>query len=68
MLENIDNLNRYYFFKKIGQPQPLFCLFLFFSNKQYNFLQQINVKKCHVHQVFVPGTRTHNLSNLSCLP
>ena len=22
---------------KMGQPRPLFCLFLAFSNKQYNF-------------------------------
>ena len=25
-----------WFFKKMGQPQPLFCLFLFFSNKHYD--------------------------------
>ena len=37
------------FLKKMGQPRPLFRLFLVFSNKQYNFLQQINVKKWHVH-------------------
>ena len=28
-----------------GHPRPLFHLFLVFSNKQYNLLQQINVKK-----------------------
>ena len=33
-----------YFFKKMGQTRPLFLLFLVFSSKQYNFLQQINVK------------------------
>ena len=30
------------FFKKMGQPRPLFCLFSVFSNKHYNFY----VKKC----------------------
>ena len=30
----------------MGQPQPLFRLFSVFSNKHYNFLQQIYVKKC----------------------
>ena len=34
------------FFKKMGQPWPLFHLFPVFSNKHYNFLQQIYVKKC----------------------
>ena len=29
------------FFKKMGQPWPLFHLFPVFSNKHYNFLQQI---------------------------
>ena len=29
--------NANYFFFKLGQPRPLFCLFLVFSNKQYNF-------------------------------
>ena len=28
----------------MGQTRPLFLLFLVFSSKQYNFLQQINVK------------------------
>ena len=40
----------------MGQPRPLFHLFLVFSNKQYNFLQQINVKKCQVHPGFEPTT------------
>ena len=28
----------------MSQPRPLFRLFLVFSNNQYNFLHQINVK------------------------
>ena len=41
---------------KMGQPRPLFCLFLVFSNKQYNFLQDINVGKC-------PSSIRHRDSN-----
>ena len=33
-------------FKKLGQPRPLFILFLVFSNKHHKFLQQIYAKKC----------------------
>ena len=33
-----------------------------------NFLQQVNVKQCHVHPVYSGGTSTHNLSNMSRLP
>ena len=40
----------------MGQPRPLFCLFLVFSNKQYNFLQDINVGKC-------PSSIRHRDSN-----
>ena len=56
------------FFKKIGQPRPLFRLFSIFSNKQYNFLQQIKVKKCHVHPVYGNGIQTHDLWNVSLIP
>ena len=39
------DLTRYlFFFKKMGQPRPLFRLFSSFQTNQ--FLQQINVKKC----------------------
>ena len=47
---------------------PLFHLFSVFSNKPYIFLQQINVKKCHVHPVYGAGIRTHDLRNVSLLP
>ena len=43
--------------------QPLFCLFLVFSSKQ--FLQRVNVK--NIRQVSGAGIRTHNLLNMSRL-
>ena len=48
---------------KMGQPRPLFRLFSVFPNKQYNFLQQINVK--NVHPVYGTGIRTQDLLNLN---
>ena len=55
-----------WFFKKMGQPRPLFRLILiFFSNNHYKFLQQIYVKKCPVYSA---GIRTHNLRYVSLLP
>ena len=50
----------------MGQPWPLFCLFLVFSNKYYKFVQQIYVK--NVHPVYCAGIRTHDLRNMSLLP
>ena len=35
----------------MGQPRPLFRLFLVLSNKQYNFCNKSMWKKCHVHPV-----------------
>ena len=52
----------------MGQSRPLFRLFPVFSNKQYNFLQQINVKKRYVHPVYGTGIWTHDLRNVSLLP
>ena len=51
-----------------GPIPAFFRLFSVFSNKQYNFLQQINVKKCHVHQVNGSGIQTHDLPNIGLLP
>ena len=48
----------------MGQPRPLFRLFLVFQSKP--FLQQINVK--NIRPVYVTGIRTHNLSNMSRHP
>ena len=42
------------FFKKTGQSRPLFRLFLAFF-KQFNVLQQINVKNVMSIQYTVPG-------------
>ena len=57
------------FFLKMGQPRPLFRLFLvFFKQTLLQFLQQINVKKCHVHPVYGTRIRTHDLWIVSLLP
>ena len=54
------------FFLKNG-PTPASYSFIFvFSNKHYNFLQQINVKI--VLPVYGARIRTHNLQNMSLLP
>ena len=55
-----------HFFKKMGQPRPLFRLFSVFFKQTMQFLQQINVK--HVHPVYGAGIQTHNLSNMSRHP
>ena len=39
------------FFYIMGHPRPLFRLFSVFFKQAIQFLQQINVKKCHVHPV-----------------
>ena len=43
----------------------LFFIIFVFSNKHYNFLQQINVKK--VHPVYGAGIWTHDLREMSLL-
>ena len=50
----------------MSQPRPLFRLFSVFSNKQYNFLQQLNVK--NVQPVYGARIRTHDLLNTSRHP
>ena len=52
----------FFFFKKIG-PTPASFSFIFglFKQTLLQFLQQINVKKCHVHPVYSTGIRTHDL-------
>ena len=49
----------------MGHPRTLSPLFLVFSNKQYKFLHQINVK--NVHTVSGAGIQTHNLLIMSLL-
>ena len=44
-----------FFFKKIGQTRPLFCLFLVFLKQTIQFLQQINVKNVMSIQYPAPG-------------
>ena len=48
-------------------PTPASFPFIFSLFKQTTFLQQINVKKCHVHPVYDAGIRTHDLLNMSLL-
>ena len=50
----------------MGQPRPLFCLFLVFFKQKIQFLQQINVK--NVHPVYGTGIQTHDLLNMSRHP
>ena len=52
---------------KMGQPRPLFSLFLVFSNKHhYNFYNKYVWK--NVHPVYCTGIRTHDLQNMSLFP
>ena len=53
------------FFKKMGQPRPLFNLFSVFFKQTIQFLQQINVKKCP--SSIQSGIQTHDLQNMSLL-
>ena len=53
----------------MGQPRPLFrFIFGLFKQTLLQFLQQINVNKCHIHPVYSAGIQTHDLSNTSSLP
>ena len=54
-------LIKIYFFN-MGQPRPLFRLFLVFSNKQYNF----TTNQCE--KMSSAGIRNHNISNMSHHP
>ena len=53
----------YIFVLKNGPIQPLFCLFLVFLNKQYNFFNKYMWK--NVHPVYGARIQTHNLQNVS---
>ena len=60
---------RHCFFNKNG-PTPTSSSFIFdiFNQTLLQFLQQINMKKCHVHSVNSARIQTHNLRNMSLLP
>ena len=51
---------------KMGQPRPLFHLFLSFKTHITNFTTNSYVK--NVHPVYGAGIRTHDLWNMSFLP
>ena len=44
----------------MGHPRPLFRLFSVFFKQTIQSLQQLNVKKCHVHPATGAGIRTHD--------
>ena len=46
----------------------LFLFILGLFKQTIQFLQQINVKKCHHHPVYGAGIQTRDLSNMSHLP
>ena len=48
----------------MGQPR-LFLFIVGLFKQTIQFLQQMNVKKCHVHPVFGAGIQTHDLLNMS---
>ena len=50
----------------MGQPRPLFRLFLASSNKQSNFYNKSMWK--NVHPVYSAAIQTHNLLNMSRHP
>ena len=53
----------------LNGPTPASVSFIFSLFKQtIQFLQQINVKKCHVHPAYSTRIRTHDLLNMSHLP
>ena len=52
---------------KMGQPRPLFCLFLFFQTSNTIFTTK-QCEKCHVHPVYGTRIQTHYLLNMSHLP
>ena len=54
-----------FFFKNWPTPAS-FCVFLVFSNKQYNFYNKYMLK--NLHPVYGAGIPTHNLQNVSLFP
>ena len=63
----IVNLQQNSFFKN-GPTSASFSFIFGLFKQTIQFLQQINVKKCHVHPVSGTGIRTHDLWNVSLLP
>ena len=55
------------FFIKWADPASFLFIFGLFKQISLQYLQQINVKKCHVHPVYGAGIRTHDLRNVSLL-
>ena len=55
-------------FFKNGQTPASFSYIFGLFKQMIQFLQQINVNKCHVHPVYSARIKIHNLSNMSHLP
>ena len=55
-------------FLKTGPTLASFSFIFGLFKETIQFLQQINVKKCHVHSVYIAGIQTHDLQNVSLLP
>ena len=53
---------------KNGPTSASFSFIFGLSKQTIQYLQQINVKKCHVNPVSGAGIRTHDLWNVSRLP
>ena len=63
---NLDNDQRIIgsilFLKKGPTAASFSFIFGLFKQTSIQFLQQFNVKKCHVHPVYGAGIRTHDHS------
>ena len=57
-----------FIFLKNGPTTASFSFIFGLYKQTLQFLQQISVKKCHVHPVSGARIRTHNLWNVSLLP
>ena len=57
-----------HFFKNGPTPASFSFIFGLFKPKSLQFLQKMNVKKCHVNPVHGTGIQTHNLSSTSRAP
>ena len=64
--------NNFESFLKMGQPQPLFRLFLVFSNKQYNFYSKYKWKMSSPSSIWLqnlnPQPLEHETSPLTTRP
>ena len=67
-IEALEIMRRFFLKKDRANPGLFSFIFGLFKQTSLNFLQQINVKKYHVHPVYGTGIWTHDLRNLNLLP